>query len=147
MYSLLGGKWTSFRKMAEALLDQIIENGDLSQRGLCVTKSVKLIGTDRKGVGNEGDLSWLPNDIADHLISSYGVKSKDVADLAKKEGLVTRLAEAYPYIEAEVIWAVRQEYALTVSDVLERRTSLKTLNKSAAQEAAERVKFLIAKEI
>ena len=115
LYSIVGGKWTSYRKMACDLIDTIIKNGDLHKKGKCMTDQTVLVGGDR---------------------------AKAIDALAK-EGFSNRLAEGYPFIEAEVIYAMRNEYACTEMDILARRTRLYTLDQKAAEKALPRVRELM----
>lgn len=89
--------------------------------------------------------------VAEHLVKSYGTRAWEVCELAKptetkwpKFG--TKLADNYPYIDADVVWACR-EYACTIEDVLSRRTRLAFLNKDAALEAIPVVADIMAKEL
>lgn len=59
----------------------------------------------------------------------------------------TRLDTSYPYIDAEVVWACRREYACTAVDVIARRTRLSFLNAEAALEALPRVISIMSKEL
>ncbi len=147
LYSILGGKWTAFRKMAEKLLDQMIENEDLSKRGPCTTKETPLVGGESSWEGLDKMLEHLPLDVQDHLLHAYGTRSVEVANLARDRGLEARLHPNFPYIEAEVVWAMSEEMAQTEHDVLDRRLRLKTLNRRAAEEVLPRVKELMNQEL
>eukprot|EP00741_Cyanophora_paradoxa_P017924 tig00021036_g17308.t1 len=101
----------------------------------------------------------LDKDIAEHLSRNYGDRSRDIAELAKQPApgpssksrtptnLSARLAPGYPFIEAEVLYGARQEYATTAVDVLARRTRLAFLDRDAAAAAAPRVVELLAGEL
>lgn len=146
LYSILGGKWTAFRKMAEKLLDQMVENEDLPRRGKCQTKETPVIGGESTWDGLNEVLDHLPLDVQDHLLHAYGTRSVEVAKLAHDNKLEGKLHSNYPYIEAEVVWAVSEEMAQTPDDVLDRRLRLKTLDHKAAEEVLPRVKALMKKE-
>ncbi len=75
-----------------------------------------------------------------------GDRAAEVATLFAA-GHGRRLAESYPYVEAEVVWAAREEYAQTVIDVLARRTRLAFLDRASAEHAVERVARLLATEL
>lgn len=129
LYSIMGGKWSSYRKMAQDFVDVLPV-----KRGECVTESTLLIG----GEGYTADLPKqlqkefsIPSDIAHHLARAYGDRARVVAEIGKWE----RLAKGFPYIQAEVIYAVQYEYACTPEDILQRRTHLAFLDQSAAESA------------
>jgi glycerol-3-phosphate dehydrogenase len=142
LYSIMGGKWTTYRKMGSDLLDTIIRNQDLPLKGPCVTENTRLIGANQKFKLNKNDLE---EDVVSHLIHSYGDRANKIIHIAQ-QGYTKRLAEGYPYIEAEVIYAMQEEYACTEMDILERRTRLKTLDQKAAETAFPRVSELLLRE-
>jgi glycerol-3-phosphate dehydrogenase len=78
----------------------------------------------------------------------YGTDRKKVQELAASErGLGEPLHGRLPYLQAEVLWATRQEMARTVEDVLARRTRALLLDSAAAADAAPRVAEILAKEL
>ncbi len=92
-----------------------------------------------------------PLQVAQRLANTYGDKAPQVAKLAtftgKRWPLVgKRLVDEFPYIEAEVKYAVK-EYARTVVDVLARRTRLAFLDVQAAEEAIPRITEIMSKEL
>ncbi|KAJ3273409.1 mitochondrial glycerol-3-phosphate dehydrogenase [Terramyces sp. JEL0728] len=155
LVTMAGGKWTTYRAMAEETIDKAIEVFDLTPTGPCVTTDTKLIGSHH----------WSPNmfikliqhfgletEVAQHLAENYGDRAWAVAALASQTGsrwpiYGTRLAMGYPYIEAEVRYACQREYACTVEDVIARRTRLSFLNAKAAQEAIPRIIEIMASEL
>jgi glycerol-3-phosphate dehydrogenase len=75
----------------------------------------------------------LDKEVAKHLAANYGTRALQVAELARSEpALGARLSPRYPFVLAEVVFAVEQEYALTPVDVLARRTRLAFLNADEA---------------
>lgn len=80
--------------------------------------------------------------MTDQTVLVGGDRAKAIDALAK-EGFSNRLAEGYPFIEAEVIYAMRNEYACTEMDILARRTRLYTLDQKAAEKALPRVRELM----
>lgn len=141
LYSIVGGKWTSYRKMGSDLVDTIIKNRDLPDKGSSVTDHTPLIGA--KTIEKPALIN-LDDEVINHLLHSYGDRAAEVIKIAQ-EGYTNRLAEGYPYIEAEVIYAVRNEYACTEMDVLSRRTRLYTLDQKAAEKAFRKVTELLKK--
>ncbi|HEX9900814.1 MAG TPA: glycerol-3-phosphate dehydrogenase C-terminal domain-containing protein, partial [Candidatus Methylomirabilis sp.] len=84
--------------------------------------------------------------VAQHLMRAYGGKAEQVAGLLAQVGSA-RLAPGHPFLEAEVVWAARQELAQTALDVLARRTRLAFLDQAAAKTALPRVVELLAAEL
>ena len=90
--------------------------------------------------------------VAEHLAQTYGDKSPQVAKLAAITGhrwpvVGKKLVEEFPYIEAEVTYAVRHEYACTAIDMVARRTRLAFLNVQAADEALPAIVRIMGKEL
>lgn len=134
LITLTGGKWTTYRKMAEDVIDQAETLGDLEAKP-CATTELPIHGwTDRATK-------------SDHL-SVYGSDREEILELADAHPeLDERLHPALPYLKAEVVWQVRHEMARTVEDVLARRTRALLLNASASIEAAAVVAELMAREL
>jgi glycerol-3-phosphate dehydrogenase len=132
MVTITGGKWTTYRSMAEDCVDVAAERGGLSRRP-CLTLDLKLHGHAPAA--------------ADPL-GVYGSDATGVrAIMAEDAALAERLHPSLPYCGAEVVWAVRHEMARTAEDVLARRTRARFLNESAAKAIAPRVAELVAKEL
>lgn len=90
--------------------------------------------------------------MAQHLVHNYGDRATAVASMASKTEqrwpqFGKRLAYPYLFIEAEVRYACRREYARRAVDVLARRTRLAFLNAAAAREALPRIIEIMAKEL
>ncbi|CDI82301.1 glycerol-3-phosphate dehydrogenase, putative, partial [Eimeria acervulina] len=150
LISLIGGKWTTYRRMAQDTVDKILEvHGDkVAASSPCRTKGMKIQGAvDPRGrlapedcrfsSGKlEHELSMcypsLSFEQRAHLISHYGFISRDVVDLAKKEALMEPLVEGLPYLKGEVVFACRYEQARTVSDIIARRLPLLFLDQKLA---------------
>jgi glycerol-3-phosphate dehydrogenase len=133
LLTVAGGKWTTYRHMAEDCVDQAATLARLPERP-CVTRQLNIHGFHDNAT-KFGDLAV------------YGSDAVKIRDLAHSETLEARLHPALPYTEAEVVWAVREEMARTVEDVLARRTRALFLNAKAAMAAAPRVSELMAREL
>jgi len=133
LVTITGGKWTTYRKMAEETVNKSIEIGGLSKAG-CITKKLKIHGCTTETISG-------------HL-SVYGTDAEGIEELMKENpSLNKKLVEHLPYTEAEVVWAVRYEMARSVEDVLGRRLRILFLDALAAIEAAPRVAELMAFEL
>ena len=142
LITICGGKWTTYRQMAQDTLDIICNiNPEIGRRSTeCVTKIIKLIGSANwtHSVSAILERHQIPNNISNHLSSNYGDKSFIVGNLylSKWNKL---LAGGYNYTEAEVIYCTKYEMSQTPIDILSRRTRLAQLNKAAAEYALPKV--------
>lgn len=149
LLSLLGGKWTTYRLMAEDAVDAVCEL--LGVRAECRTKSHPLVGA----AGFDLDF-WkkiqsdygLDADISQHLAQKYGSRADGVASLAKqKPEWGERLLPGMPYLKAEVVYAVREGMACTVRDFLARRIRLEITDWRATKQAAPVVAKMMGAEL
>ena len=134
LVTITGGKWTSYRLMAEDTVDKAIEVAKLPVRK-CVTKKLRIHGYRKN-----------PN-LADHMYV-YGSDEPKILDLIKQQPeLGEKLSPKYGYTYAEVLWAVREEMAMTVEDVLSRRVRLLFVDAREAIAAAPKVAAMMAREL
>src|SRR5690606_5983034 len=148
LVTVTGGKWTTYRSMAEDTVDAAVAVGDLTPARGCVTHDMPLVGAERfepEGHARLRSVHGLPEDVALHLHRAYGDRAEDVARLAA-DGLGQRLAPGHPYLEAEVVYARDVELACTADDVLARRLRLAFLDAAAAESARPRVEELLTRE-
>ncbi len=148
LLSMAGGKWTSYRKMAEEAVDQAVNSFAFKPARVCQTDHLRLVGAENFEAVGERVLNrtyGLDADVADHLHHAFGDRAVTVAKLAES-GLGARLHPQHPYLEAEVVYVAREEFAERASDVLTRRLPLALLDKAAAITALPRVIELMAKE-
>ncbi|HTW82202.1 MAG TPA: glycerol-3-phosphate dehydrogenase/oxidase [Terracidiphilus sp.] len=134
LLTITGGKWTTYRHMAEDCVDHAITLGRLDDAA-CATKNLHI----------HGYAAEHPATFPKHL-SVYGSDAAAIVNLAQDPSLTAQLNPALPYIGAEAVWAARNEMARTVEDVLARRTRALFLNARAACEMAEPVARLLAAE-
>lgn len=146
LVTIAGGKWTTYRLMAEETVDRVIEAAGLTPRNGCRTATLPLAGAN----GYHADLAdelaarhRLPADVADHLAHAYGILANELLAAMPPDG-ARRLAADHPYIEAEVAWARDREMAVTAEDVLARRMRLAFLDAAATDAARPRVEALLA---
>ncbi len=138
LLTITGGKWTTYRHMAEDCVDHAITLGRLRDEA-CTTKNLRIHGyveASMEGANGEGPLAV------------YGADADEIRVLVKERPeLAARLHLDLPYIGAEVVWAAREEMARSVEDVLARRTRALFLNARAAVAMAEPVSRLLATEL
>jgi len=144
MVTICGGKWTTYRHMAEDCVDQAATLAQLPETP-CVTHHLHIHGFHEiaKEDAAKGD--------AAKPFGSLAVYGSDFHEIRKLIETDARLGEplhaALPYVKAEVIWAARHEMARTVEDILARRTRALFLNARAALAMAPAVADLMASEL
>lgn len=146
--NVLGGKWTTYRKMAEDAVDAYY-HFEPGKEAPSLTIDYTLIGAPEDSQFEEivsgSMLSGLPQDILEH-ISNYGIEVQKLVPLFEKEG-VKRLHPDYPFTTAEVRFAIDEMYAHTIDDILARRTRLEVFNVNVAIEAAPLVARILAERM
>jgi glycerol-3-phosphate dehydrogenase len=134
LLTIAGGKWTTYRNMAEDCVNQAATLAQLPERP-CPTRNLPIHGHD-------------PDADRFGSLAVYGSDAPAIQELMRNDpSLAEPLYPALPYCGAEVVWAVRQEMARTVEDVLARRTRALFLNARAALAMAPRVAALMAAEL
>ncbi|XP_058447444.1 glycerol-3-phosphate dehydrogenase, mitochondrial isoform X1 [Malaya genurostris] len=154
LVTIAGGKWTTYRAMAEHTMDAAVRACNLQPERGCVTD----------GLFIEGAQGWTPTmyirlvqdlglevEVAKHLAISYGDRAFAVAKMASLTGkrwpiIGKKLHPEFPYIDAEVRYGVR-EYACTCVDMIARRLRLSFLNVQAASEALPFIAELMGEEL
>ena len=134
LITIAGGKWTTYRKMGEDVVDKAISVAALDDRP-SRTKWLNLYGwsADREGNGP---------------FSVYGNNARDLKQMIKINPELNELIhKELPYRKVEVLWGVRHEHARTVGDILSRRTRALILNAKAAIECAPVVARMMKKEL
>lgn len=135
LITIAGGKWTTYRRMAQDLVDFAIKHGSLPAKK-CQTDGLRLHGAPVKA----GD----PHD----PMSRYGTERDAIAALiASDPSLGEKLDEALPFTRAEALFAAREEMARTVEDVLSRRCRALMLDAKAAVRSAPKVAEILAAEL
>ncbi|KAI1858715.1 uncharacterized protein JN550_012547 [Neoarthrinium moseri] len=171
-----GGKWTTYRQMAEECVDEAIKEFKLQTKpfinaprvsgteevddgaildGSCQTHNVRLIGAH--GFSKTLFIHIIQHfgietDVAKHLTESYGDRAWTVASMCKPTdkrfpARGERIAALYPFVDGEIRYAVKHEYAQTAVDVIARRTRLSFLNAQAALESLPKIIDIMAEEL
>lgn len=149
LLTIAGGKWTTYRKMASDAVDYAVKRFKLNQKNVCRTESIQLLGSvdyDPEGDVLLAEEYGLDPGVARHLHRAYGDQVRSIVSLSK-EGFDELLLEGHPYIEAEIIWAVRHEMACQVMDVLARRLPLALIDTDGARRALQRTIQIMAAEL
>jgi glycerol-3-phosphate dehydrogenase len=133
LLTITGGKWTTYRLMARETIDKAIKSGMIGKRK-CVTSDLKLVS------GNSSDKS--------DRLHIYGDNATEIKKMiAEKPELDKQIHPSLPYTFAEIIWICRNEMAVTVEDILARRTRALFLDARVSMEIAEDVAELMANEL
>lgn len=149
LITITGGKWTTYRNMAEDVIDEALKDTQL-KADECVTETTKVVGAQGYGqaVHALAKHKTLDAEICTYLLSHYGGRAVDVVALAEQEkDGATRLHKDHHYIQAEVIYVARYEMAQSITDVLSRRLRLSFIDAEAARGAIKVVATLLAKEL
>lgn len=133
LLTITGGKWTTYRHMAEDTVDHAITLGRLRDEP-CTTRDLHIHGYSE--TTHETD-----------SLAVYGADADAIRALAQEPRLAAQLHPELPVIAAEVVWAAREEMARSVDDVLARRTRALFLHAEAASAMAEPVAALLAAEL
>ncbi|MBV6273147.1 glycerol-3-phosphate dehydrogenase/oxidase [Alcaligenaceae bacterium CGII-47] len=136
LVTVTGGKWTTYRAMAEDVLNQCVASALLEPLPRCRTVDFKLVGAPEEGATVRASLT-RPSDI-----QTYGAEAPWVASLPGAE-----VSLAPGLTEAMVRFAARYEYARTVEDVLARRHRMLFLDAALAAHLAPRVADILREEL
>ena len=150
LISIMGGKWTTHRAMAEDTIDRVQGSlGRLLTEGQ--TRNYILFGGKDFTDDCWKKLSFknpISAETARHLASKFGTAAENVLAMSREDrSLVDLIVEGYPAVRAEVTYAIRKEMAATIEDVLARRIGLQLYSWHMAIDAAPTVGRLMAKEL
>jgi glycerol-3-phosphate dehydrogenase len=153
--TVTGGKLTTYRRMAQQTVDAAAKVLDRSGIESSQTRHLRLIGApaDRAHLAdlagpNAADRLGLSADQLDALVRRHGTETPEVLDLASgRPELLQPLVEGLPYLKADAVFAAREEMALTVDDVMSRRTRSVLRRASATMAAASDTASMLALEL
>lgn len=132
LVSVLGGKWTTYRKMAEDAIEYCIQKGKINQKK-CQTKSLKLLGYSTQ--------------LEEDFYKNYGSLALEIKTLTLEGNANDSLASSF-FITPNIIkWSVRMEMARTIDDVLSRRTRGLFIDAEEALNVAPVVASIMAEEL
>jgi glycerol-3-phosphate dehydrogenase len=133
LLTITGGKWTTYRRMAEDAINQATKLANLPEKK-CVTETLEIHGAiESKDPAND--------------LHIYGADALEIDRIIEQNPeLAEKMHKDLPYRKAEIVWAVRSEMAETIEDVLARRTRALFLNARAAMEIAPQVAEIMAEE-
>ena len=132
LVTIVGGKWTTYRQMAQDVVDRAEEVSGISHRP-CTTKDLKIHGYS-ESVDPTDPLGFYGFDVL--AIREMTITEPSLSELLDKE---------YPYIAAQVVWAVEQEMAQHIEDFLARRIRILFLDARASLRMAPKVAQIMAR--
>ncbi|HEY8431856.1 MAG TPA: glycerol-3-phosphate dehydrogenase [Sandaracinaceae bacterium] len=162
LITIAGGKLTTYRRMAAEVVDTAVRLLELERGPLdlapAATNKAPLPGAvgwpdddDHAKVAEEVAKAGhprVPEDVARHLADTYGMRALEIARrMAKDASACERLVPGRPEVMAQVDWAVHEELAATVCDVMIRRTQLFYRDRDQGLGAAESVAARMAREL
>jgi glycerol-3-phosphate dehydrogenase len=150
LISILGGKWTTYRVMAEDTINAVqSRTGGRSRPG--ATSHHLLAGVEGYAPDYWKQLARehpIDESAARHLAQKFGTDAPAVLEIAKhRPELYAPITEGAPPIQAEVLYCIRQEMAVSIEDILSRRLSLQQYDWKLAMQAAPVVASHLASEL
>jgi glycerol-3-phosphate dehydrogenase len=152
-----GGKYTTYRLMAEQTIDAAVgvlggSAGSRSVAGPTGTVTRRLVGAaDRDELDRVtlalGAATALDPEVVARLVARHGTQAPEVVALGRELGLLGRLVEGEDHLEVEVAWAARHELALSIDDVLARRMRIAHELPDRGAEVAPRVAAILGAEL
>jgi glycerol-3-phosphate dehydrogenase len=150
LVSVLGGKWTTYRAMAEDAINAVQRHMGAPVGG-CRTADYLLNGAEGWNPDHWETLEGryhIPQNTAKHLSKKFGTNSAKVLDLiALDPQLGKPIVEGQAPIQAEIVYGIRNEMAMSVEDILARRIGLQFYSWSVAARAAPVVGAYLAREL
>ncbi len=141
LISIIGGKWTTYRKMAEQLVDFVYKTQNKNKEK-CKTKKMKLIGS--KKLNLEYISEKIDFDTNEYLLSQYGDRIDAVLSSVEN---IEYLKEGEPYTNAEVIYTIKEEFVKKPMDYLVRRCNVALLDKNVSLEILDGIIQIMKTEL
>jgi glycerol-3-phosphate dehydrogenase len=132
LLTIIGGKWTTYRRMAEETIDKAIKEGFL-EKSKCITADLRLASP----VSNTTSERF-------HIYGDHTIDIEKIISEKPETGIA--IDNRLPYTRAEIIWICRNEMPVNIEDILARRTRSLFLNARASEEIAPLVADIMAKE-
>jgi len=132
LISVLGGKWTTYRKIAEDTVDTLQAVGGLPERQ-CNTKTLPIFG-------------YEPHSDWEDPMHYYGTESKKIKAIDHEKANLS-LSSKFFITENQIIWAIQKEMAISLEDVLARRTRCLFLDAFETEKIAPQVVSIMAKNL
>ena len=141
LISIIGGKWTTYRKMAQQLVDYVYKTRDIEKQK-CITKKLKLVGSqnlNKNYISKKVDLETNK-----YLISQYGDRVETLLNSVEN---IEFLKDGQPYTNAELIYTIKEEFVSKPMDFLARRCNVALIDKETSLEILEKVINIMKNEL
>lgn len=143
LLSIFGGKWTTYRVMAQDTVDRLQEKFEMTLKP-CSTHQEALVGAQKTSIGNiKKSLEETPFSVSTqrHLLETYGDRWSEIREPGKAE--TELIHSSFPYLMAEIPYLVKTEGVQKTSDLLFRRLRMGFLDEKAAQDSYQKVSRLV----
>jgi glycerol-3-phosphate dehydrogenase len=151
LISIMGGKWTTHRAMAEDTIHRVQQSLGVAQTDSQTRNHVLYGGqgfTDDYWEKIRGKYRMISEETAHHLTSKFGIAADKILALTSENAALAQpIVAGYPAIQAEVVYTARHEMAATIEDVLARRIGVQLYSWRDAIQAAPVVGLLMAREL
>jgi glycerol-3-phosphate dehydrogenase len=142
LLTITGGKWTTYRKMGEDVIDMALKTSDIKALPSC-TATLKLFGGEAAASPQQFEQQGNAFD----PLRYYGSEANEMRALLRRyPDLSEPIVDTLPYRKIEVMWGVRYEMARTAEDILHRRTRCACLDKLGTEKARDKVVRWIQEE-
>ncbi len=150
LVSIIGGKLTTYRQMAEDTVDVLVRRDGRGEP--CRTRTLVLDGGEQPeasaaGVAAEVAAAGLTAETTHHLYGTYGSRARSILALTRDALLARPLVDDLPTLAAEIVYACREEQLVSLADFMFLRSRLATLDRGHGRTAAEVVGALLAAEL
>jgi glycerol-3-phosphate dehydrogenase len=146
LFRVRGGKYTTYRRVAERVVDKVAAR--LAKGGPSMTAAIPVPGAAPAAAlaasAEKLVESGMEADIARRLVRRHGSEAPVLAETARSLGLDHRLVPDLPYLAVEAWWAVHEEHALGLDDVLSRRTRISLEVRDHGEAALDSVAGVLA---
>jgi len=147
LISIIGGKLTTYRNLSEQVVDKLVRRID-RKTSSCQTRTLLLPGAGDLNDAHARlcEFEFLNGNCIARLLSIYGCRALDIAMLARdREDLAQPISDDGSILAAEIVFAMRHEYAKSVIDIIHRRL-MTGLSADQGESIAERVVEIAADE-
>lgn len=147
LVSVLGGKWTTYRVMAQDAVDVVVRQLGAESR-TCTTAQHALYGAVAIQWQDVQQRTGWTEDVCQHVCAAYGCAAREVVAIAESNAAWAQpIVQGFPHRQAEVVYTAREEMACCIEDVLSRRFRIEVLSAETARSAAPVVAQLLAEEL
>lgn len=141
LINIIGGKWTTYRKMAQQLVDYVYKSKNI-KKPKCKTKKLKLVGS--KNLDKNFVSSIIDMETNDYLLSQYGDRIEAVLSSVDN---IEYLKESEPYTNAELVYTIKEEFVQKPMDFLVRRCNVALIDKKTSSEILDKVIEIMKAEL